>query len=80
MLAAKDREDISIFLFHGRKRIEIFGQFYPLLIIYQINIPLKGAITHSTEARVKLDVTHFLEDFFLSYKTVSFVLEIPRLK
>ena len=64
MLARKKREEISIFLFSEGKRIATFGQIiYPLLIIYHINITLKGEIAYSTEATVTLAVTKFLEDF-----------------
>ena len=55
-----------------------FGQIiYPLLFIYRINIPLKENITHQMEARLKLAVTNFLEDFFLSYKSVAGILSDP---
>ena len=75
MLARKNREEIGIILFWEGKRIGTFGQIIcPLLIIYQINIHLKGEITRSTEARVKLAVTNFLEDFFLSYKNAAGIL------
>ena len=74
----KKREEVSIFLFCEEKEIGTFGKIiYPLLIIYQIKIPLKGKITHSTEARVKLTVTNFLDDFFLSYKIVDGIQSDP---
>ena len=51
-------------MFLEGKRTRAIGQIiHPLLIIYQIRVPLKGEINHSTEARVKLAVTNFLEDF-----------------
>ena len=72
MLARKNRKELSIFLSLKGKRIGTFGKIiYPLLIVYQTNIPLKGEIMYSTEARVKLAVTNILEDFFLSYKSVA---------
>ena len=64
MLARKNRKEISIFLSCVEERIGTSGQItYPLLVIYKINIPLKGEITHSMEAKAKLAVTNFLEDF-----------------
>ena len=78
MLARKkNKKEISKFLFWERKRIGTLGQIiYPSLIISHFNIPFKGEITHSTEYRVKLAVTNFLEAFFLSIKLLRYLKDL----
>ena len=90
MLARKNRDEISIFLFWVWKIIGTYGHIiYPFLIIDQINIPLKGEITYSREARVELAVSQktlsfhtkpWLESYQILPLTMNLIYDSPMLQ
>ena len=77
MLARKNREEISIFFWGGEKNWNFWPNHLPFTNYLPNQYSSQRERIHSTETRVKLAVANFLDDFFLSYKTVAGILSDP---